>query len=70
VLLLIIFLYGSYPGESTCKQVQGGNCIFFQVVTFNFLLPKYVGFYLAGTSAIVLACVSEWTQVVLNTWFF
>ena len=71
LLLAILLCYGAYPGDSTLHQMPyTGHETFFQVVTFNFNMPKELCLYMAGIAGMILALTSEATQWLLGTAVF
>jgi peptidoglycan/LPS O-acetylase OafA/YrhL len=67
VLLFLFFSYGSYIGKDACHAVREGNCIYWQVVTINWLLPKEFCNYIGALAIILLGLTSEGTQWFLLT---
>jgi hypothetical protein len=67
VLLCIFLFYGSNLGKYTCEKPHDHSCEFFRIITFDWNMPKEVGWYFAATSIIVLALVSPAFQYLLNT---
>ena len=67
ILIILFFTYGSYVGKDACEATREGNCIFWEVVTFEWMLPKEFCNYIAAVSIILLGLLSSSFQWFLLT---